>query len=62
MDLGTDDFRTLPIDYGSSIAARFLAESPPYDVVLNFAALEARALRGKQDVYSVLQMLNTNVL
>jgi len=59
-DLGTDDFRTLPIDYGSPIAARLLADSPRYDVVMNFAAL--KHVRSEKDVYSVLQMLDTNVL
>jgi len=54
------DFRSLPLDYGSGIMARFLAEAKPYDVVLNFAAL--KHVRSEKDTYSVLQMLDTNLV
>jgi FlaA1/EpsC-like NDP-sugar epimerase len=54
------DFRTLPLDYGSPIMARLLRDLPPYDVVLNFAAL--KHVRSEKDVYSVLQMLDTNIV
>jgi FlaA1/EpsC-like NDP-sugar epimerase len=55
------DFRTLPIDYGSSVMERFLREADrPYDVVLNFAAL--KHVRSEKDIYSVLQMLDTNLV
>lgn len=53
------DFRALPLDFGSQIMRRFLAEVGPYDLVLNFAAL--KHVRSEKDVYSVLQMLDTNV-
>ena len=54
------DFRTLPLDYGGPVMERFLKESPPYDVVLNFAAL--KHVRSEKDIYSVLQMFDTNVV
>ena len=34
------DFRALPLDYGGPVMERLLTDSPPYDVVLNFAALK----------------------
>jgi FlaA1/EpsC-like NDP-sugar epimerase len=54
------DFRTLPLDYGAPIMGRFLAEEAPYDIVLNFAAL--KHVRSEKDVYSLLQMIDTNVV
>ena len=54
------DFRALPIDYGGSVMERLLTESEPYDIVLNFAAL--KHVRSEKDIYSVLQMLDTNVV
>lgn len=54
------DFRTLPLDYGAPIMGRFLAEAKPYDIVLNFAAL--KHVRSEKDVYSLLQMIDTNVV
>lgn len=55
-----DDFRALPLDYGSPIMRRFLAEAAPYDAVLNFAAL--KHVRSEKDAFSLLQMLDTNVV
>jgi FlaA1/EpsC-like NDP-sugar epimerase len=61
LGLGNIDFRTLPIDYGSSIMERFLREAEqPYEIVLNFAAL--KHVRSEKDIYSVLQMLDTNLV
>jgi FlaA1/EpsC-like NDP-sugar epimerase len=54
------DLRTLPIDYGSPVMQRLLADEAPYDAVLNFAAL--KHVRSEKDVYSVLQMLDTNIV
>lgn len=56
----TVDFRALPIDYGGPVMERLLAESEPYEIVLNFAAL--KHVRSEKDIYSVLQMLDTNVV
>ena len=55
-----EEFRTLPIDYGSPIMARFLAEAPAYDLVQNFAAL--KHVRSEKDIYSMLQMVDTNLV
>jgi FlaA1/EpsC-like NDP-sugar epimerase len=54
------DLQMLPLDYGSPIMKRFLAEASPYDVVLNFAAM--KHVRSEKDVYSLLQMLDTNLV
>jgi FlaA1/EpsC-like NDP-sugar epimerase len=58
--LNVADFRTYPLDYGSPVMGRFLRESKPYDIVLNFAAL--KHVRSEKDVYSLLQMLDTNIV
>lgn len=54
------DFRTLPIDYGAAPTRLFLSEQPPYDAVLNFAAL--KHVRSEKDPWSLLQMLDTNLV
>lgn len=54
------DFRTLPFDFGGPIMRRFLFEEEPYDIVLNFAAL--KHVRSEKDVFSLLQMIDTNVV
>lgn len=54
------DFRALPIDFGSEIMRRYLSQQVPFDVVLNFAAL--KHVRSEKDVFSLLQMLDTNVV
>ncbi|WP_445678499.1 polysaccharide biosynthesis protein [Radicibacter daui] len=53
------DYRSLPLDYGSEIMGMVLRDLPPYDVVLNFAAL--KHVRSEKDPYSLLQMLDTNL-
>ncbi len=58
--LRAGEFRALPLDYGSPVMGRYLAESEPFDVVMNFAAL--KHVRSEKDVYSLLQMLDTNVV
>ena len=54
------EFRMLPVDYGSPIMRRFLSDAPPYDAVLNFAAM--KHVRSEKDVYSTLQMFDTNII
>ena len=54
------DLRTLPLDFGSPLMERFLDDQPPYDCVLNFAAI--KHVRSEKDLYCTLQMLDTNVL
>ena len=58
--LAVEDFRTLPLDYGSPLMQSFLAAAAPYDIVLNFAAL--KHVRSEKDVFSLLQMIDTNVV
>ena len=58
--LHVDDFRALPIDFGSPLMLRFLRSERPYDWVLNFAAL--KHVRSEKDVFSVLQMFDTNLV
>jgi len=57
--LQTPDFRTLPLDFGSA-AMRRLMEQESYDRILNFAAI--KHVRSEKDVFSVLQMLDTNIV
>jgi FlaA1/EpsC-like NDP-sugar epimerase len=54
------DFRTFPLDYGSPIMQRLLADMEHYDFVLNFAAI--KHVRSEKDVYSLLQMIDTNLV
>ncbi|WGD55348.1 polysaccharide biosynthesis protein [Bradyrhizobium sp. CB1650] len=54
------DFRTLPFDFGSPIMQRYIFEERPYDIVLNFAAL--KHVRSEKNVFSILQMIDTNVV
>jgi FlaA1/EpsC-like NDP-sugar epimerase len=57
---GRVDFRALPIDYGSGVFRRYLQDMEPYDFIFNFAAI--KHVRSEKDIYSVLQMLDTNVV
>lgn len=56
--LDVEDFRTLPLDYGSPAMRLLLHEQAPYDIVLNFAAI--KHVRSEKDVFSMLQMFDTN--
>lgn len=59
--LRVDDLLTLPIDYGGDPFRLWLkSQRQPYDYVLNFAAL--KHVRSEKDPYSILAMLDTNVL
>ena len=58
--LQVKDFRALPIDFGSELMLRFLRSERPYDWVLNFAAL--KHVRSEKDVFSLLQMFDTNLV
>ncbi len=60
LDLSGVDLRFIPLDFGGPIMRRFLADEHAYDVVLNFAAL--KHVRSEKDVYSLLQMIDTNVV
>jgi FlaA1/EpsC-like NDP-sugar epimerase len=54
------DFRALPLDYGCEIFHRFLIDQGSYDFVFNFAAI--KHVRSEKDIYSILQMIDTNVI
>lgn len=54
------DMRTMPLDYGSAAMERLLEHEGPYDVILNFAAI--KHVRSEKDEYSILQMLDTNIV
>lgn len=59
--LRVDELLTMPIDYGGDPFRLWLrAQDQPYDYVLNFAAL--KHVRSEKDPYSILAMLDTNVL
>jgi FlaA1/EpsC-like NDP-sugar epimerase len=54
------DFQTLPLDYGAAATRLFLSTQPPYDIVLNFAAL--KHVRSEKDPFSTLQIFDTNLV
>ncbi len=56
--LAVEDFRTLPLDYGSPAMRLLLHNQSSYDIVLNFAAI--KHVRSEKDVFSMLQMFDTN--
>jgi FlaA1/EpsC-like NDP-sugar epimerase len=58
--LDVEEFRTFPIDLGSRACGRLVRELGPYDRVLNFAAV--KHVRSEKDVYTTLQMLDTNLI
>ncbi|WP_420963069.1 polysaccharide biosynthesis protein [Brucella sp. IR073] len=54
------DMRTMPLDYGSVAMERLLEHEGPYDLIFNFAAI--KHVRSEKDEYSILQMLDTNIV
>lgn len=58
--LGRTGLHTLPIDYGAAATARLIAEAPAFDAVLHFAAI--KHVRSEKDAYSLLQMIDTNIV
>ena len=54
------DLQTHVFDYGAPTMRRFLAASAPFDAVLNFAAV--KHVRSEKDVYSLLHMLDVNIV
>ncbi|MEL0113949.1 MAG: polysaccharide biosynthesis protein [Rickettsiales bacterium] len=54
------DFETFSIDYGSAEFARMCAAHGPHDMFLNFAAM--KHVRSERNVFSLLRMIETNVL
>jgi FlaA1/EpsC-like NDP-sugar epimerase len=60
VDVSRLDLQTHVLDYGSPTMQRFLAAAPAFDCVLNFAAI--KHVRSEKDVYSLLHMLDVNVI
>ena len=59
--LQVEELLTLPFDYGSDIFRLWMqSQSQGYDYVMNFSAL--KHVRSEKDPYSILAMLDTNVL
>lgn len=54
------DMRTMPLDYGVAATERLIEREGPYDIILNFAAI--KHVRSEKDEYSILQMLDTNIV
>lgn len=49
-----------PLDYGSPLAAGWLAKQKPFDLVLSFAAL--KHVRSERDEFSLCRMLEVNLV
>lgn len=58
--LSISDITTSPLDFGSKITEKFILDNGPYDYIYNFAAI--KHVRSEKDIYSLLQMFDTNVL
>ena len=54
------DLITSPLDFGSKVTEQFIKENGPYDIVFNFAAI--KHVRFEKDIYSLIQMFDTNVV
>ena len=54
------EFETLPLDSNSVEFNAFIASQPPYDYILNLAAL--KHVRSEKDPYTLMRMLAVNVL
>lgn len=54
------DFLTVTVDFGSEEFLRFAKENGPYDTLANFSAL--KHVRAERDVFSLLRMIDVNVL
>jgi FlaA1/EpsC-like NDP-sugar epimerase len=54
------ELRTWPLDYGAPVMRQLLEEADRYDFVLNFAAI--KHVRSEKDVFSLIQMFDTNIL
>jgi FlaA1/EpsC-like NDP-sugar epimerase len=54
------DFAFLPIGLGSVECTRYFREVRPFDVVFNLSAI--KHVRSEKDVYSLIRMLDTNVV
>ena len=58
--LQVNNFKALPLNYGNPAFSYYLDDCKPFDYILNFAAL--KHVRSEKDHYSILEMLNTNLM
>lgn len=54
------DYRPYPIDFGSPVFAKLLAQEGPFDIVANFAA--HKHVRSEKDHYSIEAMIRNNAI
>lgn len=54
-----EDFKALPLLLGSPELEAFIDSQPPYEFVLNFAAV--KHVRSEKDAFSLMHMIHTNV-
>jgi FlaA1/EpsC-like NDP-sugar epimerase len=54
------DFKTYPIDFGSSIFEQLFLSEGPFEIVANFAA--HKHVRSEKDSYSIAAMIENNVI
>ncbi|MDR2556706.1 MAG: polysaccharide biosynthesis protein, partial [Bacteroidales bacterium] len=55
-----NDFKTYPIDFGSSIFEQLFINEGPFEIVANFAA--HKHVRSEKDSYSIAAMIDNNVI
>ena len=55
-----EDYKPYPIDFGSPVFQKILANEGPFDIVANFAA--HKHVRSEKDQYSIEAMVENNVL
>ncbi len=55
-----DDFKTYPIDFGSTVFEKLFKDEGPFEIVANFSA--HKHVRSEKDIYSIEAMVENNVL
>jgi len=55
-----EELSTLPIGLGSLECTRYFRDEPPFDYILDVAAI--KHVRSEKDVYCLMRMIDTNVL
>lgn len=56
---GSGDFKTLPLDVGSTWFDAFVESEDPYDYILNLSAL--KHVRSEKDAFTLMRMIEVNV-
>lgn len=55
-----DDFKTYPLDFGSTVFEKMLVQEGPFQIIANFAA--HKHVRSEKDQYSIEAMIYNNVI